>query len=114
MSAPGAGGSREAPPDRGAAAAVLGACCVRVPIMALGMLALVSALAGGLARLGWPLPVAASLVAFHGPVMVAGFLGTVIGLERAVALGRRGRTAVRSPAALARSPSRPMCPAARS
>jgi hypothetical protein len=56
--------------------------------MALGMLALLSGLAGGLARLGWPLPVAAPLVAFHGPLMVAGFLGTVIGLERAVALGR--------------------------
>ena len=27
-------------------------------------------------------------MAFHGPLMVAGFLGTVIGLERAVALGR--------------------------
>ena len=93
MSAPGDGGSREAPPDRGAAAAahsaaVLRRLRVRLPIMALAMLALLSALAGGLARLGWPLPVAASLVAFHGPLMVAGFLGTVIGLERAVALGR--------------------------
>ena len=92
MSAPGDGGSREAPPDRGAAAAahsaVLRRLRVRVPLMALGMLALLSALAGGLARLGWPLPVSAPLVAFHGPLMVAGFLGTVIGLERAVALGR--------------------------
>jgi len=60
----------------------------RLPLMALGMLALLGALAGGLARLGWPLPTSASLVAFHGPLMVAGFLGTVIGLERAVALGR--------------------------
>ena len=92
MSAAGDGGSREAPPDRGAAAAahsaVLRRLRVRVPLMALGMLALLSALAGGLARLGWPLPVSAPLVAFHGPLMVAGFLGTVIGLERAVALGR--------------------------
>ena len=56
--------------------------------MALGMLALLGALAGGLARLGWPVPTTAGLVAFHGPLMVAGFLGTVIGLERAVALGR--------------------------
>jgi len=93
VSAPGDGGSREAPPDRGAAAAahsaaVLRRLRIRLPLMALAMLALLSALAGGLARLGWPLPVAASLVAFHGPLMVAGFLGTVIGLERAVALGR--------------------------
>ncbi len=56
--------------------------------MALGMLALLGALAGGLARLGWTVPAAPSLVAFHGPLMVSGFLGTVIGLERAVALGR--------------------------
>jgi hypothetical protein len=59
-----------------------------LPLVALGLLALVGALAGGLARLGWPLPVNAEVVAFHGPLMVAGFLGTVIGLERAVALGR--------------------------
>ncbi len=56
--------------------------------MALGGVALVGALGGGLVRLGWTLPVPAPLVALHGPVMVAGFLGTVIGLERAVALGR--------------------------
>jgi hypothetical protein len=56
--------------------------------MALGMLALLGALAGGLVRLGWTVPATPSLVAFHGPLMVSGFLGTVIGLERAVALGR--------------------------
>jgi hypothetical protein len=56
--------------------------------MALGMLALFGALAGGLVRLGWAVPATASLIAFHGPLMVSGFLGTVIGLERAVALGR--------------------------
>jgi uncharacterized membrane protein len=66
------GGSREAPPDRGAPAAAHADAVrrrqrVRVPLMALGMLALLSALAGGLARLGWPLPAAAPLVAFHGP-----------------------------------------------
>ena len=33
-------------------------------------------------------PSVPALVAFHGPLMVGGFLGTVIGLERAVALGR--------------------------
>ena len=60
----------------------------RLPVMALAALSLVGALVGGLVRLGWALPAPAALVAFHGPVMVAGFLGTVIGLERAVALGR--------------------------
>lgn len=55
--------------------------------------ALLSLLAGvviGLVRLGWPLPLPheGALVA-HGTLMVGGFLGTLIGLERAVALGRR-------------------------
>lgn len=59
----------------------------RAPLLALGMLALLAALAGGIARLGWTLPASAPLVAMHGPLMVSGFLGTVIGLERAVALG---------------------------
>ena len=43
----------------------------------------------GLARLGWSVgAVGSSLALLHGPLMVCGFLGTVIGLERAVALGR--------------------------
>lgn len=47
---------------------------------------LVLGLVTGLARLGWfPSP----LAAFHGPLMICGFLGVVVGLERAVALGRR-------------------------
>jgi hypothetical protein len=62
----------------------------RVPLLALGIAALLGGLWGGLLRLGWQVPVGPSaLVAFHGPLMVSGFLGTVIGLERAVALGRR-------------------------
>jgi hypothetical protein len=61
----------------------------RLAVLALGGVALVGALAGGVARLGRELPAPAPLVALHGPLMVAGFLGTVIGLERAVALGRR-------------------------
>jgi hypothetical protein len=57
--------------------------------MALGMLALLGATWGGLLRLGWALPAPPSPVAaVHGPLMISGFLGTVIGLERAVALGR--------------------------
>jgi len=60
----------------------------RLIIMPLGMVVLLGALGGGLVRLGWSLPSTPALVEFHGPLMVAGFLGTVIGLERAVALGR--------------------------
>jgi hypothetical protein len=50
---------------------------------------LIGGLWAGLLRLGWDLPGAsAGLAAAHGPLMVCGLLGTVIGLERAVALGR--------------------------
>jgi hypothetical protein len=63
---------------------------LRFPLMAFGMVALLAALWGGLVRLGWnwPIPGAALPVA-HGPLMISGFLGTLIGLERAVAAGRR-------------------------
>jgi hypothetical protein len=58
--------------------------------MGLGVAALFGASWGGLLRLGWALPsLGPSLATFHGPLMVSGFLGTVIGLERAVALGQR-------------------------
>lgn len=62
----------------------------RMPFMALGALSLLAALWAGLIRLGWALPVVTSSgPPHHGPLMVTGFLGTVIGLERAVALRRR-------------------------
>lgn len=61
---------------------------IRFPLMALGMLALLAGMWGGLLRMGWELPLARPrLVALHGPLMVSAFLGTLIGLERAVALG---------------------------
>jgi hypothetical protein len=58
--------------------------------MAAGVITLLlSSLWGGLLRLGWALPAPqASLAALHGPLIVCGLLGTVIGLERAVALGK--------------------------
>lgn len=60
---------------------------LRFPLMALGMLGLVAAMWGGLMRLGWDLPsISSTLPGAHGALMVGGFLGTVIGLERAVAL----------------------------
>lgn len=59
----------------------------RLPLMLGAALALLAGLAAGEARLGWALPV--SFVHLHGPLMVCGFFGTVIGLERAVALNRR-------------------------
>lgn len=62
----------------------------RIPMLVLGFASLIIGVGAGLLRLGWnfPLPSAAS-VAFHGPLMVCGFFGTVISLERAVALARR-------------------------
>lgn len=60
----------------------------RLPLLVLGMLALLTALWGGLARLGWALPLPhPTLPLVHGPLIVCGFLGTLIGVERAVALG---------------------------
>lgn len=59
----------------------------RKPFLLLGALSLLSGLAAGLARLGWDLPVLA-WADIHGPLMVCGFFGTVIGLERAVGLNR--------------------------
>jgi hypothetical protein len=59
----------------------------RFPLLALAVLALVAALWAALVRLGWtlpplPLPIAGQ----HGALMTSGFLGTLIGLERAIAL----------------------------
>lgn len=61
----------------------------RVPLMLLAALALLAGLWAGLIRLGWQLPpLALQLPAQHGPLMVSGFLGTLICLERAVALSQ--------------------------
>jgi hypothetical protein len=58
--------------------------------MALAFLALLATLWAGLLRLGWKLPpLQPTLALAHGPLMVGGFLGTVVSLERAVALGQR-------------------------
>lgn len=62
----------------------------RVPLLLLAFASLFLGMAAGLARLGWPFPSPLSdLAALHGPLMASGFFGTVIGLERAVALSRR-------------------------
>ncbi len=62
---------------------------IRPPLMLLGAVSLLAGLAAGLERAGAGLiPAADGLVAAHGPLMVCGFLGTVIGIERAVALRR--------------------------
>ncbi|RPH64190.1 MAG: hypothetical protein EHM83_08670 [Burkholderiales bacterium] len=61
----------------------------RVPLLVLGFLGLIVGAGAGLARLGWQVPAsAASASALHGPLMICGFFGVVISLERAVAIGR--------------------------
>lgn len=51
---------------------------------------MLGAIWAGLSRLGWSMPLPQpDLPHAHGPLFVCGVLGTVIGLERAVALGQR-------------------------
>jgi len=62
----------------------------RLPLLILGFVSLAIGVLAGLVRLGWGVPLPSpQLVQLHGPLMICGFLGTVIGLERAVALGNR-------------------------
>lgn len=61
----------------------------RLPLLFLGVLSLVFGVLAGLARLSIDVPdTPASLAGVHGALMIAAFLGTVISLERAVALMR--------------------------
>jgi hypothetical protein len=61
----------------------------RVPLLILGFAGLILGTGAGLARLGWEVPAAAvAMVPLHGPLMICGFFGVVIPLERAVAIGR--------------------------
>jgi len=62
----------------------------RAPLLATAILSLVWAAWLGLLRIGWalPLPFPDQLI-LHGPLMIGGFLGTLIGLERAIGLHAR-------------------------
>lgn len=63
---------------------------LRFPLMALAVLALLAAVWAGWIRIGWPWPVIQpTLPASHGALMVSGFLGTLISVERVVALRKR-------------------------
>jgi hypothetical protein len=61
----------------------------RAPLLAVAMLSLACGVWLGLLRIGWalPLPWPEQLI-LHGPLMIGGFLGTLIGLERAVGLAK--------------------------
>jgi len=60
----------------------------RVPLLVLGFIALAAGILGGLARLGADASAPASAVAWHGALMASAFFGTLIALERAVAIGQ--------------------------
>ena len=63
---------------------------LRFPLLGLAITILLLAIWAGWIRLGWPWPaLQPNLVLIHGPLMVSGFLGTLVSLERAVALGAR-------------------------
>lgn len=71
-------------------AAAMGRLAVRrVPLLAAALLSLIVAVWAGLVRIGWPWTIPRpEWVALHGPLMVGGFLGTLISLERAVGMER--------------------------
>ena len=62
---------------------------VQLPLMVAVLITLLAALWAGLIRVGWQWPALQPLLpSLHGPLMVSGFLGTLISLERAVAIKR--------------------------
>jgi hypothetical protein len=71
-----------------------------IPFLALAALALLLALWAGLIRIGWTLPAFPTLSVAHGPLMVCGFLGVLIPLERAVAIRQKWMFAVPAVAGL--------------
>jgi hypothetical protein len=61
-----------------------------VPVLLFALLALLAGLWAGLIRLGWPIPsLTRGLTVYHGALMVSGFLGTLIAIERVAALRQR-------------------------
>jgi hypothetical protein len=63
---------------------------LRLPLVAMAIIALLAAMWGGLIRVGWQYPPIIQIVpAVHGPLVMVGFLGTLISIERAVALRLR-------------------------
>ncbi|MCC6455412.1 MAG: hypothetical protein IT328_10745 [Caldilineaceae bacterium] len=64
----------------------------RALLMLIVAVTLLGGLGSGLARLGWQMdPFSMNWMMLHGPLMICGFLGTLICLERAVALAARSQ-----------------------
>jgi hypothetical protein len=61
----------------------------RAPLLVAAVLSLIWGMWLGLLRLGWILPLAwPDQLILHGPLMIGGFIGTLIGLERAIGVAR--------------------------
>ena len=60
----------------------------RFPLLFVAVLVLFVAMWSGLLRTGWQWPFLAPWPMAHGPLMISGFLGTLISIERAVALNK--------------------------
>lgn len=73
----------------GASGAGKAGAIAKAPVALVAVASLATAVWAGLVRVGWAwdMPLE-DIPAMHGAIMVCGFLGTVIGIERAVALGR--------------------------
>lgn len=76
------------PPSRVSARPTNLPVAARLPLLLAGFAALIVGVLAGLWRLAWPVPALAA-GAPHGVLMLCAFFGTLIGLERAVALGER-------------------------
>ena len=62
----------------------------RLPLLLLAIISIFLGIWAGLHRIGWQWPLLFnSMPVNHGPLMISGFLGTLISLERAVAINRR-------------------------
>jgi hypothetical protein len=60
----------------------------RFPLLFLAIVSLLVGMWSGLFRVGWLFPSLVPWRMAHGPLMIAGFLGTLISIERAVALNK--------------------------
>jgi hypothetical protein len=97
-------------PSRGYPRTSLLVACIAVA----AAVVLVSGIAGGLVRIGWPLlpERLAAPVALHGALMVCGFFGFVISLERAAALKKAVAWAAPALAALGSAAALALLPGA--
>jgi hypothetical protein len=64
----------------------------RIPFVALAILSLVAGILAGLQKIGWMFPFGAT--PHHGAIMVGGFLGTLIALEKIIPLKKKSLYAI--------------------